>query len=366
MKKLGMLLLMIAVVGFVWAGGKTETGPSAKSAAARYVIKYAHGDPPDPFNGSAHADAVLFKSYVEDRSGGRIAVEIYPANTIGSEREQLESVKIGATQMCNVSEGTVGTFFPEILATAVPYAFKTYTEAWAVMRSPYMQKLMAEMTRKTGIRCLNVNQNGFRHFSNNVRPIRNPDDLKGLKIRTMEHRGHMKMVESLGASPVPIAWGELYTALQQKVVDGQENPPSLVYVMKFYEVQKYYTLDGHIYSIDFTFMNNKFYNDLPDDLRQIVYDGAQVSGLAHVAAETYSSNVVAVENLKKQGMEVYVPTAAELEQFQAKTQKPVIDWIKTQIDPKWVDDFMKAIQEARKGVVAPKGNEASKGMVFAD
>lgn len=364
MKKILLILLALAVVTAAWAGGSTETGKSAKSADAKFVIKYATGDPPDPYTASAHADAVQFKTYVEDRSSGRISVEIYPANELGSEREQLEGVKLGSVQMCNVSEGTVGTFFPEILATAIPYAFRTYTEAWATLDSPYMQNLMAEMTRKTGIRCLDVNQNGFRNFSNNTRPIKTPADMAGLKIRTMEHRGHMKMVETLGGKPVPVAWGELYTALQQKVVDGQENPPSLVNAMKFYEVQKYYTLDGHIYSIDFTFINNKFYNSLPADLRQVVYEGADISGLAHKALETYASTVTAVEKLKKAGMEVYTPTAEEIAQFQKLSQGPVIAWIKGEIDPKWVDGFTAAIEEAKKGLVAPSGNDGGFGTVF--
>lgn len=363
MRTIILITLVVFTAFTAFAGGQPED-TAATAAKAQYTIKYAHGDPPDPSKSSAHADAVMFKGYVEDRSGGRIKVEIYPANELGSEREQIEGVQLGSIQMCNVSEGTVGIFFPEILATAVPYAFRTYTEAWYTLDSPYMQNLMMEMTRKTGVRALDVNQNGFRNFSNNVRPIKTPDDLKGLKIRTMEHRGHMKMVEALGASPVPIAWGELYTALQQKVVDGQENPPSLVQVMKFYEVQDYYTLDGHIYSIDFTFINNDFYNKLPSDLRQIVYEAAEISGTAHRAAETYTSSIMAVGQLKKEGMQIYTPTAEELAMFKKKSQESVIKWIKKEIDPKWVDGFLKTIAEVQSKLGAPTGTAPGAGVVL--
>ena len=174
----------------------------------------------------------------------------------------------------------------------------------------------------------------------------------------------MQMVNELGGNAVPIAWGELYSALQQKVVDGQENPPSLVQAMKFYEVQKYYTLDGHIYSIDFTFINNKFYNSLPEDLQQIVYEGAKISGTIHKSLETYVSSVTAVGALIAEGMEVYTPTAAELAQFQEKSQAPVIEWIKGEIDPKWVNDFLGAIEEAKEGLVAPSGTAEGNGKVF--
>lgn len=333
-------LILTVAIGSIFAGDPI-------------VIRYAHGDPPDPIKSSAHADAVVFKRLVESRSAGKIKVEIYPACELGSEREMLEGVQLGSIQVTNVSEGTVGIFFPEILCTAIPFAFSTYTEAWRTLDSPFVKTLMEEMRKKTGIRALHINQNGFRHFSNNIRPIRTPADLKGLKLRTMEHRGHMKMVESLGANPVPIAWGELYTALQQGVVDGQENPPSLVLVMKFNEVQKYYTLDGHIYSIDFTFINDAFYKDLPDELKQIVYDAGQISGWFHRGAETYTSECIAVKELINAGMEVYVPTAEEIELFRQKAQKPVIEWIKTEIDPRWVDGFLEAIDEAKLASKAP-------------
>jgi tripartite ATP-independent transporter DctP family solute receptor len=361
MRKLLVVLLIALFSLSLFAAGEGEAADTSK---AQYTIKFATGDPPDVLTASAHADAVMFKNYVEARSGGRIKVEIYPANELGSEREQLEGVHLGSIHMCNVSEGTVGIFFPDIIALSVPYAFRTYTEAWAVADSPFMKNLMGEMVKDTGIRCLDVNQNGFRHFSNNIRPVRNPADMKGLKIRTMEHRGHMAMVNELGANAVPIAWGELYSALQQKVVDGQENPPSLVQAMKFYEVQKYYTLDGHIYSIDFTFINNRFYNSLPADLRQIVYEGADISGTIHKSLETYVSNVTAVGALMEEGMEVYTPSAEEIAQFQEATQGPVMDWINNEIDPKWVSDFMSTIDTVKKGLVAPSGTEPGNGFVI--
>lgn len=361
MRTLLALLLVCFVAMGAFAGGQ---GEEMDIEDEEFTIRYAHGDPPDVETASAHTDAVMFKNYVESRSDGRIKVEIYPSNELGSEREQLEAVQLGSAEICNVSEGTVGIFFPEILATSVPYAFNTYNEAWAVADSPYMRDLMGKMVEDTGIRNLHVSQNGFRHFSNDKRPVRTPEDLEGLKIRTMEHRGHMQMVEALGADAVPIAWGELYSALEQGVVDGQENPPSLVQSMKFYEVQDYYTLDGHIYSIDFTFINNDFYNSLPDDLRQIVYDGAEVSGRIHQAIETYVSNVTAVGALQEEGMEVYTPTADEVQMFRDATQEPVVDWIKDEIDPEWVDGFLEAIEVARENLEAPSGEEMAPGRFY--
>mgnify|MGYP001126840711 CR=1 FL=1 len=313
------------------------------------IIKYTHGGPPDPLKLPEQSDAVSFKNYVESKSGGRIKVEIYPACQLGSEREMLEGVQLGTIEMANTSEGAVAGFYPEILATAIPYAFKNRRVAWEVLDGPFGQKLIENIRRKTGMRCLDINDNGYRNFTNNVRPIHTPADLKGLKIRTMENPAHMKMAEALGAIPTPIAWAETYTALQLGTVDGQENPVSLIVAKRFYEVQKYCTLDGHIFSIDFTWINDKFYQSLPPDLRQIVKDGAEVSGLVHRGMKILT-NALGVDELIKNGMEVYTPSAEELQMFKNACQQPVVDWIKTQIEPSLVDDFLHAIEEAEKKI----------------
>lgn len=311
------------------------------------VIKYAHGGPPDPLKLPEQADAMAFKDYVESVSGGRIKVEIYPACQLGSEREMLEGVKIGHIEMANTSEGPVAGFYPEILATAIPYAFKNRRIAWEVFDGPYGQNLVEDIRKKTGLRCLDVNDNGYRNFTNKVRPIHTPADLKGLKIRTMENPAHMKMVNAMGAIATPIAWAEVYTALQLGTVDGQENPVSLIVAKRFYEVQKYCTLDGHIFSIDFTWINDKFYQGLPPDLRQIVKDGAEMSGLVHRGMKILT-NALGVDVLKKKGMQVYTPTEKERQMFKEACQGPVIKWIKTKIEPSLVDNFRKAIDDAEK------------------
>jgi C4-dicarboxylate-binding protein DctP len=322
-------------------------GLAVNAYAAEYIIKYAHGDPPDPIKGPAHGDALIFKYYAEERSGGRIEVEIYPSSELGSERELLEGVQLGSIEVCNVSEGSVAGFFPEIMCLAVPYMFRSEHIAWEVLDGPVVAELMEEMRKQTGVRCLKVSENGFRNFTNTVRPIRKPEDMAGLKFRTMEHPAHMKMVESMGASPTPIAWGELYTALQMGVVDGQENPVCLIEVMKFYEVQKYLTMDGHIYSIDFTFINDDFFQSLPEDLQQIVLDAAIMAGLVHRGMQIWTS-ATGVDRLREEGMEVYFPTTEELEAFRAKAGPPVEKWIREEIGDYWVDKIIAEVERAEE------------------
>lgn len=311
------------------------------------VIKYAHADPPDPINGPAHGDALAFKYLVESGSNGRIKVEVYPAAQLGSERELLEGVHQGTIEMCNVSEGSVAGFFPDILVLSIPYLFDSAPLAWKVLDGPFGRDLMEEMRKATGIRCLTITENGFRNFTNNVRPIHKPEDLKGLKMRTMENPAHMEMVRALGAEATPIPWGELYTALQQRVVDGQENPVSLIISGKLYEVQKYLTLDGHLYSIDFTFMNDAFFNKLPGDLQQLVLTAAKISGTVHRGFQQYSS-ALGVDELLKKGIEIYVPTAEELQAFREATQPKVLEWVKTQVSPKWIDYLFTEIEKAKQ------------------
>ena len=342
-RKLSGVIVSILTLTF----GLLVLGSSPVSAQEKpIVIKFAHGDPPDPVVGPAHGDAVTFKNLVESASNGRLKVEIYPANQLGSEREQLEAVKMGTVEMCNISEGAVAGIFSEILVLGIPYLFESAPLAWKVLDGPFGKDLMEEMRKKTGVRTLTLTENGYRNFTNRVRPIHKPEDMKGMKIRTMENPAHMEMVRSLGASPTPVAWAETYTALQQKVVDGQENPVSLINAMKFYEVQKYLILDGHLYSIDFTFINDAFFQKLPKDLRRIVEDSAVTSGLVHRGMQQYTS-AIGVDELKKKGMEVYVPTPAELDSFAKTTQPKVVEWVKTKVPPKWVDYLFKEIDKSR-------------------
>ena len=318
-------------------------------SAEPIVIKFAHGGPPNPLELPEQSNAVVFKNYVESRSGGRIKVEIYPACQLGSEREMLEGINLGTIEMANTSEGAVAGFYPEILATAVPYAFKNRRVAWEVLDGPYGQELQKDILRNTGMRVLAFSDNGFRNFTNNVRPINTPNDLEGLKIRTMENPAHMKLVEAMGGIPTPIAWAETYNALQSGTVDGQENPVSLIVSKRFYEVNKYATLDGHIFSIDFIWINEDFYQNLDPDLKQIVMDGAIQASLVQRGMKLLT-NALGVDKLIEEEMEVYTPTAEELSQFKEAAQKPVLEWLKTQVSEEAIDKFLTAIEEAENKI----------------
>ncbi len=342
------LLIQLCVVSFVMVISLSFIGTQAW---AQTTIKLAHGMPPIE-DENIHRAVSVFKKIVEQKTAGKVKVEIYPSNQLGREREQFEGVKLGTIEMCMIADGPIAGFFPEIMTIGIPYLYSNEAVAWRSLDSSFGQSLFEEMRKKTGVRVLGIGENGFRNFTNRTRPIRTPDDLKGLKIRTMENPAHMAMVRAMGASPTPIAWGEVYMALQQGVVDGQENPVSVIQVAKFNEVQKYLTLDGHVYSILPILINDKFFSSLSPDVQKIIVDTAKIMVTISRGQNVY---LVAngVKSLQDKGMEVYAPTEKELQMFRDKSQKPVLEFLEKtfsekNVDKKWIDMALKSAKASEK------------------
>ena len=338
---LGVLPLAVGSVGPAFAQQKP------------IVIRFAHVDPADLWISKKQAMAIAFKLTVEARSVGRISVEVYPAGQLGGEREAIEAVKLGNLEMTSTADGPISGFVPEVLVLGIPYLFSSGPVAWKVMDGPFGAELGEEIRKKTGIRILAYGETGFRNFTNSTRPVRNPDDMKGLKIRTMENPAHVAMVKALGANPTPIPWPEVYTSLQTKVVDGQENPVATIIQAKLNEVQKYLTLDGHLYGPDFIYINDKFFLSLPPDLRNIVKEAAVVGGTAGRAIQQLNS-LMGVETLRKAGMEIYAPSPAELQAFRKATQAPVIKFVEEKAGKGWVEKVQKAAAEAEASLAVTK------------
>ncbi len=328
-----VLSVVLLVIGLV----------STCIAAADYVIKYAHAGPANAETEPPHGAAVAFKSYVETASGGRIRVEIYPGGQLGGEREIAEGVQFGDIEMGgSISDACTSTIFPLAQAWTIPYLFKNYAVAFAFGKSDLMQELIERMAEEEGIRVVGITDIGFRSFTNNARSIHGPGDVAGLKFRTMEGPAYIRLVEALGASATPIPIHEVYTSLQTGVVDGQENPPWVVRAFKFYEVQDYLTLDGHVYCYSFTIINEDFYQSLPTDLQRILREGVEIASLIH-RGMVLSINFSVLDFLKEEGMEIYQPTPAELNAFKDATAQPVLEWLKTVVDPTVVDRVLDTV-----------------------
>jgi len=337
-------------LGGLFALAMAAAIPTAAVAEAEYVIRFTHGMP-EVMESDQHAYAVVFKNIVESESNGEIEVRILGNNAGGAEREQLEKVQAGINQMCNVSEGTQHSFFQPGQALSIPFLFASDSVAWEVMDGDFGQKYNDAFREATGVRILNHSSSGFRNLFNGERIVQSPADLAGLKIRTMENPVHMAMMEGLGASPTPIAWTEVYTSLAQGVVDGMENPPGLFYLMKFYEHQKYLTMDRHLYSFHTTMINEDFFRSLPEKYQDLVISAARTALTAGRAASIHKE-MAAIDQLKAEGIEVYYPTPDEYRQFRDAGRPPAEAYVREQIGDEWVDGLLEAIAAAENKLSA--------------
>jgi len=332
------LLMALLVLGLVFAG---TTG-----AQQPMVIKGGHMEIP----ASAHDDHwQIFANYVNGVSGGRLKVEVHAGGALGADSRQLfESVKLGVNPIGQGDEGAMTAFYPPLMILSIPYLVPDEKVAQRFYDSPYFAKLNEGLVKQHGVRMLSAASFGFRCFTNNKKPIKTVADLKGIKMRVQQTPLFMTMVRAMGGSPTPISWGELYSAMQQGVVDGQENPLGVILEFKFYEVQKYATVDNHVLGTNMILANEKWFQGLPADLRQILLTGAKMGAIAEHGKRMFEAHVSAIDALRKKGMEVYVPTPAEVDTFRKASQGPVVEWLTKQIGKELVDGAFKAVKDAEQ------------------
>lgn len=316
--------------------------------AGKVSIRVANSGPDKPGNRTVKA-AQIFTHVASQLSDGEIEATFYHASQLGAEREALEGVQIGTIEMGTLSGGPVAGFFPEVMVFDIPYLFSSNAAAWKFFDSDFITKFKDEFAKKTGVRILGITENGFRHFTDKKRPLKTPDDLKGLKVRTMQNPAHMALVQALGGDPTPIAFSELYMALQQGVVDAMECPIALIHDMKFYEVQDYLILDGHLYNPLFVFVNDGFYQGLSDKQKKALDEASRQFSVAHCAFNQ-EANGEALGNLEKYGMNIYRPTPDEIGKFREIAQPAGLKFIREKLGDQWVDEALAAAAEAEKAV----------------
>ena len=208
--------------------------------------------------------AQRFADLVKERTKGRITVRLYPSNQLGKgEREMTEGIQQGAIDLLVTSTGPLGGFVPSINILDFPFLFRDFKHVDLVLDGAIGQNLLGDF-EKVNIKALAFWENGFRHLTNSRRAVEKVEDGKGLKIRTMENKVHLAAWKAAGLNPTPMAWGEVFTALQQKVIDGQENPIAVFYSSKLLDAgQKFFSLTGHVYSPSPFLMSPKAFNALP-------------------------------------------------------------------------------------------------------
>ncbi|MFN4102439.1 MAG: DctP family TRAP transporter solute-binding subunit, partial [Pararhodobacter sp.] len=188
-----------------------------------------------------------FAEKIAELSDGAFEISLRPAGALGGERDVIEGLQIGTVELTISSTGPIGNFVPEVYALDFPFLFNDYASAHAVLDGEIGQELLASF-EPHGIVGLAWAENGFRHITNSVRPIREPADLAGLKLRTMENEVHIAAFRAAGAAPTPMSWTEVLTSLQQGTIDGQENPIPIVTANNMWEIQDNISLTGHVYS----------------------------------------------------------------------------------------------------------------------
>jgi tripartite ATP-independent transporter DctP family solute receptor len=264
--------------------------------------------------------AFWFKECVEKAAPGKLAVAVHHSASLGSETQVLQQIQLGTTQMSVCTTGPIEAFVPEIKALEMPFVFPSYEAADIVLDGPIGQEL-GKKFEKSGFVALAFLDNGFRNVTNSKRPVKTPEDLKALKIRTMEAPTHLAIWRAIGANPTPMAW-PIFTQLQQGVIDGQENPISVIHGSKLPEAgQKYLTLSRHVYSALVFVANKAFIDGLPAAERKVVMDcarSASLQGRSHIR----DNEAKQIAELKAAGMQV--EDKPDLEAFR-KATAPVIE-----------------------------------------
>lgn len=255
-----------------------------------------------------------FKELLESKSGD-YEVKIYHSASLGTETEILQQIQMNTVQMGIITAGPFDVFVPEVRVINYPFLFDGYEQVDEVLDGPAGQELLKRLER-VGFKGLAFSENGFRNLTNNKRPVHTVDDVKGLKIRVMESVLHKELWRMLGANPTPMGW-PIYTELQQGTIDGQENPLSVIWTYKLYEVQKYLSLTGHVYSAHIDVANLKWFEGLPAKDQQLIRE-CMVEAAKYERAWNRENEATFLADLKKAGMQV--DEHPDLASFRAKVK----------------------------------------------
>ncbi|UJH68589.1 TRAP transporter substrate-binding protein [Allomuricauda sp. SCSIO 65647] len=292
MKKVLTILLSLSLLPL---GGCKETTNVR-------TLRLAHGL---DVNHSVHKAMVKMGEDLKENSKGKLQLEIYPNQQLGTERQTLELLQIGSLDMTKVSVAVLENFAPKSKILGLPYLFRDREHSFKVLDGPIGQKILDD-GQQYWLKGLGFYDAGSRSFYTKKKPVMHPDDLKGLKIRVMESITAMDMVRSMGGSPTPISWGEIYTSLQQGVVDGAENNPPSFYLSRHYEVCKYYTLNEHTFSPDVIIASTHLWNILSEEERTWLKRAVE-SSIVYQRKLWADAEATALSEVQKAGVEVIRP-----------------------------------------------------------
>lgn len=345
-KVLLTLLVSFALIALTACGGNKNTaattGSKASGSGEVKVIKLGS------VNNDKHTlyqGYVKFKEIIEKETDGKIKVEIYANGLLGNDRTMIEGLELGTVEAVGVSTSMLANWAPSMLAYDLPFSIKNEEVADKILDGPFGEK-SAKQLEKEGMYLLGYMENGFRHLTNSKREIKSLEDVKGLKIRTMQTPLILETWKQLGTNPTPLAYTELFTAMEQKVIDGQENPYGNMALDKFYEVQKYLTKTNHLYNPMGLVISKKFYDQLDKDQQAIIKEAAKEASsyqrkLNREKSEEY------LKTLEDNGMQVTELSEKELKKFEDKVQSVYKDF-SDEIGKEYLDLYQAELEKYEK------------------
>lgn len=310
---------------------------SMSFAAQAQTINLSYNGAADADKNAVHLFATNLQKLVDEKTNGELTLKLYPNSMLGEEEERMEQV-LNSPSLNIASFGGISPLFPEVFVSSIPFLFSGFDEARHFFdKGDYWKAAQSEFYKRTGGHLMAVvEEGGFLAFTNNKRPIKSPQDFQGLRFRAMD-KSQVALYNAFGASGTPIPWTEVYLALKTGVADGQMNPPMYIILGSLFEVQKYATLANIQYSDQFLVGNDELLNSLSEKEKEALF--AAVKEANDINRKAVQSQVESrIAFLEEKGMEVYRPSAAELEEFRKLGQPSYLTWLEEEgIDQKWVD-----------------------------
>lgn len=309
-------LSILSILLLIFVSG-CSSNVNGKEPDAEYVLRLGHlQTETHPY----HKGALKFKELVEEKSNGKIRIDIFPSSQLGNGRDQIEGAQIGSIHFHIGSVAPVTNFAPKFNLLNLPYLFESREHAFRVLDGEIGKEIATDLENR-GLINLGYMENGWRHMTNNKKPIKTSADAAKLKLRVQESPPYISFIKALGSTPVPVPFGELYTALEQKVVDGQENPLAQIYLNKFQEVQSYLTLTAHNYDAAVFLMSKTTFDTLPEELQKAVSE-ASAEAVDYERKVAMEDEKKLLEDLKK--TEIEIEENPDLDSFR-EAVKPVYE-----------------------------------------
>ncbi|MBN2285588.1 MAG: DctP family TRAP transporter solute-binding subunit [Tissierellales bacterium] len=334
-----LVVLLILVLSMTALSACTNGQQSVNETTSeeKITLKLSICDP-DTADDPYAIGANTFIQLVEAKTNGRVEVKLYPSNQLGSERDVIEGISLGTVEMGLITNAPISGFVPQFQALDLPFIFTTNEEAFKVLDGEFGENLLTKLEDRN-IKGLGFAEGGFRHMINNIRPINAPEDTKGVKFRVMENPIYIAMFKALGSNATPMAWGETFTAVQQKTIDGLEIPIPVIHQSKYQEVTEYLSLTNHTYSPLVFMISMKTWNQLPEDIQKAIQES--VDEAIPIQRAKNAENVKRLlADLENQGM--IVNEVENLELFRASVQSVYTEFEST-IGKDIIDALFEAI-----------------------